>query len=168
MSWSLFCSPAVAWRVDGSSSSRSSFHFSPCLFFLAVFPAAGGVDAFVPFCSDDSVFLNAALFLSRASDARSLARRRCSHVLKVSAAVVLKRQNYWSSSGERRCEAAVLTRQENKSFFVFSYADGLAGFSSIEVKQFREALDVKTSGFRFNWGNDDASRCYTETQPQLT
>lgn len=43
------------------------------VFFLAVFPAAGGVDAFVPFCSDDSVFLNAALFLSRASDARSLA-----------------------------------------------------------------------------------------------
>lgn len=99
---------------------------------------------------------------------RSLARRRCSHVLKVSAAVVLKRQNYWSSSGESRCEAAVLTRQENNSFFMFSYADGLTGFSSIEVKQFREALDVKTSGFRFNWGNDDASRCYTETQPQLT
>lgn len=62
----------------------------------------------------------------------------------------------------------VLTRQENNSFFMFSYADGLTGFSSIEVKQFREALDVKTSGFRFNWGNDDASRCYTETQPQLT
>lgn len=34
---------------------------------------------------------------------RSLARRR-SHVLKVSAAVVLKRQNYWSSSGESRCD----------------------------------------------------------------
>lgn len=135
--------------MDGSSSSRSSFHFSTCLFFLAVFPAAGGVDAFVPFCSDDSVFFKRCI-ISVQSFRRSLARRRRSHVLKVSAAVVLKRQNYWSSSGESRCEAAVLTRQENNSFFMFTYADGLTGFSSIEVKQFREALDVKTSGFRFN------------------
>lgn len=47
-----------------------------------------------PFVLMIQSFLNAALFLSRASDARSLARRRRSHVLKVSAAVVLKRQNY--------------------------------------------------------------------------
>ena len=111
-----------------------SFVVLMCLFFVAVFPAAGGVDAFVP-RSDDSVFLNAALFLSRASDAR----RRCSRVLKVSAAavVVLKRQNS-SFSGESRCEPSVFTQQEKKSFFIFSYAAELAGFSSIEVKQFRE------------------------------